>query len=400
MAAHEVAPPAGDGLANRQRAWLVFAAVYFASAVAPFNQYKVPPLIPILVPELDLSLVQAGLLMSVFSLAGMVTSLPAGLLFRRFGPRLTGTFSVGCTALGALLGSIAPTADWLLACRLLEGIGMGMTAVVALVVIAAWFPPHERGMPTGIFTTWIPVGNAGMLLLAPWVEQALGWRAVWLCGGLAALASLALYVALVEMPPATVAQPAARVSAWHHGLLNPSAWLLSLAFACFQGARVGFLTWAPTYLTQGGLALAGASLLTSTNLLITIPAALLVGWVLDRIGSRRRVYSLAFLLLIPGWGSIFQVDPAWIILPMLFTGALTAMIPTAVNAAAPETAREPREVGPAVGIVAIGRNGGQVLGPALLALVLQAGGGWGSVSLALVALTVIGLAAGWLVRVK
>src|SRR5690606_33116522 len=124
------------------------------------------------------------------------------------------------------------------------------------VVIAAWFPPNERGMPIGIFTTWIPVGNAGMLLLAPLVEQAFGWRAVWVAGGLIALASLVLYALFVQMPHQPAAQRAAAGGAWHEGLRNPSAWLLSLAFACFQGSRVGFLTWAPTYLnTQGGLAL-------------------------------------------------------------------------------------------------------------------------------------------------
>lgn len=396
------APPAGVAApADRRRAWVVFSLVFLASTAAPFNQTKVPPLIPVLREALDLSLVEAGLLMSVFSFTGMLMALPAGVLFRRFGPTRAGVFSVGCTALGSLLGAAAPDGRWLLASRLVEGIGMGMTPVLALATIAAWFPAGQRGLPVGIFSAWIPLGNSLMLLLAPPVYQTLGWRAVWLLGGGITLVLLVLYAALVSLPGRREDYQATERLPWHHGLLNPNAWLLSLAFAAYQGSRVGFLTWAPTYLAvQLGYELAAASQLTSANVLVTIPLTLGVGWLMDLVGSRRKVYSLAFLLLIPGWGLIFQVDPAWILPLIVAAGALSAPIVTAINGAAPETAREPRETGPAVGIVAIGRNAGQVAGPAILAAVLQLGGGWQGVAIALGGMSAVGLVSGWMVKVK
>src|SRR4029453_6979477 len=100
--------PSGDVAAERRRAWTVFSVVFLACVVAAFNQSKVPPLIPALVQEIQLSIVEAGLLMSVLSVAGMVRALPAGLLFRRFGPRRAGLGGIGSLLLGALLGSLAP----------------------------------------------------------------------------------------------------------------------------------------------------------------------------------------------------------------------------------------------------------------------------------------------------
>src|SRR5207237_10513933 len=104
--------PTGDVTTERRRAWTVFSIVFLACVVAAFNQSKVPPLIPALVDEIQLSIVEGGLLMSMLSITGMVLALPAGLLFRRFGPRRAGLGGVGSLLLGALLGSLAPDPTW------------------------------------------------------------------------------------------------------------------------------------------------------------------------------------------------------------------------------------------------------------------------------------------------
>lgn len=255
-------------------------------------------------------------------------------------------------------------------------------------------------MAVGIFSAWVPLGNVAMLLIAPPLYEAFGWRVVWIVGGVSALVSLAFYAALVSLPP----QPSQQLvtsGPWHIGTLNPNAWLLALAFACFHSSRVGFMTWAPTFFAiEAGFGLGAAAQLTSLNSIISIPMTLASGWLLDRVGSRRLVYTVAFLLMLPGWVLIFRAEPAWLVVMLLLNGAAAAPVVTAINTAAPETAREPRETGPAVGVVAIGRNGGQVIGPAVLAAVLQAGLGWDGVSVALVAMTVLGVIAGLFARVK
>jgi len=393
--------PSGDVAAERRRAWTVFSVVFLACVVAAFNQSKVPPLIPALVEDIQLSIVEAGLLMSVLSVAGMVLALPAGLLFRRFGPRRAGLGGIGSLLLGALLGSLAPNSTWLLATRFLEGVGMGMSTVLALTTIAAWFPPQQRGLPIGIFTAWAPLGSLAMLLVAPPVYEVLGWRAVWLVGAAAALVCFVLYALLVEVPEQGEGRATVHKGSWRQSMLNPNAWLLSLSFACYQALRIALLTWAPTYLvSMAGLGLAAAAQVTSINQVVSIAANLACGWVLVRVGSPRKLYTVAWLLFLPMAALMLEVDPAWFAILFVSSAVVTSVNPVAVNAAAPETARSPSDTGPAVGIVAIGRNAGQVVGPVLFAVVLQATGGWEAVGIVLIGGTLLGLVSGWLVRVR
>ena len=46
-------------------AWVILAVVYLASVAAPLNQFKVPPIMPVLMQELGIDLAGAGSLMSV-----------------------------------------------------------------------------------------------------------------------------------------------------------------------------------------------------------------------------------------------------------------------------------------------------------------------------------------------
>lgn len=386
---------------NPRQAWTIFLVVYLASTVAPFNQFKVPPLIPVLLRELQLTEVQAGLLMSSFSLSGLIFAFPAGLLFRRFGPRLPGTIAVGSTALGAALGAVAPDAFVLLLGRLLEGVGMGMTAVFALVTIAAWFPPERRGLPIGIFTSWVPFGQVMMFLVAPRAYELWGWRGVWWIGSGAAFTCAALFVLLVHVPAhSQMARPSAGSPPFSKVLREPGPWLLAMLFGSFHASRVGFATWTPTYLvTAAGWSLADASFIMGLQNIPSLPISVFTGWIMDRIGSRRRVYTGAILLSLPAFALAYFIHPSLMVVVVLWLGLLGAAVPSAINAATPESVKDPSLAGPAAGVVAIGRNAGQLMGPLVLAPIVQAGLSWNWVGVSIVAVSALGLLAGLRARV-
>src|SRR5512140_3851214 len=81
-------------------AWVILAVVYFASVVAPFNQFKIPPIMPILMQTLHVGLIQAGQLMSVIAMIGLVLALPAGIILQKLGPKVTLLIALGLTAIG------------------------------------------------------------------------------------------------------------------------------------------------------------------------------------------------------------------------------------------------------------------------------------------------------------
>jgi MFS family permease len=339
--------------------------------------------------------------MSVFSLSGLITALPAGVLFRRLGPRLIGPLAVGSTGLGAGLGAVAPDAGLLLLGRFVEGIGMGMTAVFAVMLVVSWFPPGQRGLPLGIFTSWIPLGQMLMLFAAPPIYEAWGWRAVWWVGSICALILAALFALFVRLPAAVAGPSNPTTSApFTRVLREPGPWLLGLVFACYHACRVGFSTWTPFYLvSNAGWGLRDAAWVMSFYYLVTLPASAPAGWLIDRFGPKALILASMGLTL-PAFGLAYLVEPSFMIAIVLWTGMLSAVIPTAVNAEAPLSVRDQSLVGPAVGLVAVGRNGGQLVGPLVLAPMIQAGLPWGTVGGALVALSLVGLAAALLVRTE
>jgi MFS family permease len=89
----------------------------------------------------------------------LILALPAGIILQKLGPKVAGLIAVGCLMIGSAWGALANGAGLLLASRVLEGVGMGLIAVVAPASIAMWFPREKQGTPMGIWATWVPVGE-------------------------------------------------------------------------------------------------------------------------------------------------------------------------------------------------------------------------------------------------
>ena len=134
-------------------AWVILLVVFLASVAAPLNQAKIPPLMPVIMDTFQLTLGQAGWLMSIFALTVLFLSLPAGIFMQKFGPKILGLIALGCLMLGSAIGVLSHNPSLSLFRRLIEGSGMGLIAMIAPAVIAMWFPPEKQGIPMGIWVT-------------------------------------------------------------------------------------------------------------------------------------------------------------------------------------------------------------------------------------------------------
>lgn len=175
--------PARPNTAGRA-AWLILAVLLLFSIAAPLNQFKVPPIMPVLMDALGITVSGAGLLMSVYAVTGLIVVLPAGLIFQRAGFRVTGLIAGGSIVIGAVLGALSQSMTGLLVSRVIEGIGTSFMAVLAPAIIGQWFPDEKRGTAMGIWSAWVPVGTVAMLITAP--ALVVGSGAVMLAFGLLA----------------------------------------------------------------------------------------------------------------------------------------------------------------------------------------------------------------------
>lgn len=389
------------------RPWLVLCGVMAAAVAVTLNLFKVPPLIPVLEAELGVGPVDAGWLMSIYAVAGLIAAAPTSWLLRRYGSRHT--LSLGCalSAGGSAAGALSPSFPLLLGTRLVEGLGMTLVAVAATVLLAAWFPRRERGLPMGIFSAWMPIGSSISLYVAPFVHERAGWSAVWWLGAGVAVGALALVEVTVlerKIPGlVTSAGVASDTLAWRRVLarLGSPSVSLAVSFAIFHGTRLAFLTWVPTYLVNRGFGLVEAAALTSLSTLITIPLAVFLGPIVGLLRTPHVANVSGLLASAPLFVGVFYADPVTLPGLLLLLGAASGVVALAVNLAAAETRLPDESPGAAVATVAFGRNAGILAGPlAVGALLAAVGMRWDVVAWGLAAVTLLGALAGALVSLQ
>lgn len=356
---------------------------------------------PILMDAFQINLGEAGLLMSVFSLTGFILALPAGFVLQKWGLRLTGVVAMAGLAAGSVLGALSGSMGLLLASRVLEGVGMGLIAVVAPAAIAVWFPDDKQGTPMGIWATWVPVGNLLMLVLAPALATAYGWRSVWWLGAGMSLFVLLLYGSFMRAPVAAGEEVGLDEDInLLRALANRDIWLLALAFFSFNFVFMPLATFYPTFLAEvRGYSLSQASLIASLSIAVVLISAPLAGWVSDRIGSRRLVFTLPFLVVAVMMLFPFRVEGWQIYLFLSLLGFVAGAVPTATFAAAPEVMGTPRLAGLGLAVVMLGQNLGMFIAPFLFGEMVEAIG-WTPAAVWLVPVALLGGLAGWLVRVR
>ena len=85
---------------------------------------------PVLMQTFQIDLTQAGLLMSIIAIIGLMLALPTGIILQRLGPKVTLLIALGLTAIGAGIGALSENFTGLLtsrvprkSCRNLSGQG-------------------------------------------------------------------------------------------------------------------------------------------------------------------------------------------------------------------------------------------------------------------------------------
>ena len=209
--------------------------------------------------DLHLSGGQLGALLSLFSLAYGFAQLPLGSLLDRFGARLL--LGVGLVVWSAAQGATALVRSFaqFVPLRILLGFGESPFFPAGVQSIEGWFPPEQRGWPTGLLNSSSMLGQA----IAPPVLTGLmlhgGWRAMFaVIGGLGLLVALAWFP-LFRNPPkpehgdreeAGAEHSVASVGGWLPLLHSPVMWGMLLGFSGINYTGWLYLAWLPGYLEQ------------------------------------------------------------------------------------------------------------------------------------------------------
>lgn len=232
-----------------KQAWWALSALCIGLFVTLLDQSLVAVSLPRIREDLGASINQVVWVSAVYLLAFAVPLLITGRLGDRFGQR--NVYLVGMTifTLGALACSMAPTIEWLIALRAIQGLGGSLINPQPLSIIHRIFAHNRRGAATGVWSA--VASSAGLFgpVIGGIVVGTVGWRWVFFIYvplGLLSLVMVARYVP--KLPTGT-----SRIDLLS-GLVSLIA-VTGIVFSLQQGPEVGWDWWLWAVLAVGILAL-------------------------------------------------------------------------------------------------------------------------------------------------
>jgi putative MFS transporter len=188
--------------------WHMKARVVMGSATFfdAFGALSLAFALPVLNGLWHISLRQSGLLIG----ATYVGQLGGAILFswiaERFGRVRSASIAVGIIAVMSLACALAHNLNALMACRMVQGIGIGGEMPVAAAYISELSPAHRRGRFFLLYEMIFPIGLMATGQVGAWLVPLWGWQAMFLIGGIPCLIISVLLARLPESPRWLISQ--------------------------------------------------------------------------------------------------------------------------------------------------------------------------------------------------
>lgn len=359
--------------------WIVIAG----GVSAALHVGKMPPAIPALQAELAVSLVQAGFLLSLVALAGMVLGMLIGVLADGFGPRRSMVTGLTVLFLAGLAGGGARDAGSLLALRAVEGLGFLLATVPAPSLLRRLVEPDALTTMLGFWAAYMPIGTATALLLGPFVIGAAGWPWWWwTTAALSGLVAALLLARVPRDPPSASEGP--DPEPWPGRLLltvrTAGPWLGALAFAVYAAQWLAVIGFLPSLYAQSGWTGAQVAVLTAVVAAVNISGNIAGGWLLHRGWAPRTLIWIGFAAMASGtflaFAAVTAENPVVRYAGALLFSTLGGLVPGTLFALAPSLAPSDRTISTTVGWLQQWSSIGQVAGPPVVALIASRAGGW------------------------
>ena len=385
------------------RRMVVLALV--AGLIAAGHVGKLPPALPSIRSDLGLDIITAGWLASTFSATGMTTAIFLGAVADRLNHWRLAIGGLGLMAASGLCGSLVMDGAQLITSRFFEGIGFLGVVIAAPSIIAQAASGRERRAALGLWPGYLPGGVSIMILVAPLLLHAGGWRGLWIAVAAMAAAGAVIMV-LFGRNAGTSSCTAMDVKFWKNLRLvsvEPGPWLLGGCFALYGAQLYAIVTWMPTFMTEErGAGAATAAVLTATVVAVNGLCNVLGGFLLHR-GAR------PWVMIAPSGGvmavcafgtfSVLVPDIARYVFSLALCGA-GGVIASAVFAIAPLFAASAAQTGTVNGILVQASNLAQFSGPAALAIGVSKSGRWESALWVMVGVNMLMMALAFLLRLQ
>src|SRR4051794_479886 len=155
---------------------LVLIAAIMGTAVVSVDSTVVNVALPAIRSDLGGGLAGQQWISNSYLLTLSSLILVAGSLGDLFGEKRIFTLGVAGFGVASVVCAVAPTIELLVAARALQGVFGALLTPAGLAVIAATFPPEERGRAVGLWTAWGGIGIVAGPLIGGQLVDSASWR--------------------------------------------------------------------------------------------------------------------------------------------------------------------------------------------------------------------------------
>jgi ACS family hexuronate transporter-like MFS transporter len=244
---------------SRRTRWFIIALLFAATAINYIDRQTLSVLNDTLRSELHFSDVGYANVVSAFLVSYTIMYSAGGRLNDYLGARMGLALSLAWWSVATMLTGLSRGVFSLGVFRFLLGVAEPCVYPAGIKSCAEWFPPKERALPTGIFSS----GSAMGAVIAPpfvaWLTLRFSWRYAFLLPGLLGLCLVPLWLkangaGAGAALAAKLGSPAgggcpARVS-WRELLRKRTVWGLVLPRFASDSVWYFYLFWLPDYLQR------------------------------------------------------------------------------------------------------------------------------------------------------
>ena len=363
--------------------------------VAAYFQFKVPPVLPVLLEDYNYDKFIAGGFMSIFAIAGMAISVRVGKKIRKNGALryLIGAFILMIA--GSLIGLTVPESGiMMLVSRAVEGVGAAILAICMPAFANMNAGPRHLPIIIAIQATWIPIGQLTANLIAQPAVANNNWQPVWWAGIIATLAVAGWTLLIYKKNSKDFGRQAIQTKSEVPPINQNeqiSMFIAATLFFLWQAQFMAYFTWLPVYLVDvRSFTADGAVLINQIPVVILLVFALLTGFV---IKAGVRFFPLLLFAL-----SLQAVS--WLLVPfsdntltgtisLVAWGIAAGITPTCLWALPSVLLGGHRADTQAFAIVLTGRYIGILAGPLIAVAIFKSSGDWIVVAYTFGAITAI-----------
>lgn len=359
--------------------------ICFAFFAAGLTMATVAPLLPLLAKRLEVEIALLGSIFTIFSAGIIASQFLMSTAYQRLGQRTSLGVGLICMGISYLAFVLSNSFLLLTLAALLAGFGFGGLLATGNRIVAQLFPTRSTSL-LNIVNLFFAIGSIIGPALASAIDKSIGQPQVALIAGAISLIIVGIIIpfgALEGIP--TVPTPVQHSSKRFN--LSPAGILFGLVLLLYTGSEIGFASWLIVYLGQAVSMQAADGALLLSGFWIALTFGRAIAAALGTRISTSRLLTISLLgmaagcaLLLFGLGNSMQT----IIGVLLFGLSCGPVFPTVVavvNSPAYST-------NTASLVLAIGNGGGLII-PALLGVVLDQFGPFAQITFILVAVSLM-----------